>query len=146
MSSIVPDLLKNAIIDGPDNRSVFVLSEKKATYRAENRNGKEAFTFQIDANLIDSAEMKKCDKGLLVEDKRVFLVELKGVDLNTACSQLLVTYNWIKTKLPNFEYFCRAVVKEMPSEHNYPHSYKKLMKILPKNHFKSGSGLLIEQI
>lgn len=145
MSSIVPKLLNNAVIDGPDKRPVFVLSEKKAIYQAENKNQKEAFTFQIDSNLINSTQTKKCDKGLLIEDKRIFLVELKGVDFNTACSQLLVTYNWIKTKLPGYKYFCRAVVKAMPSKQNYPTSYKKLMKITNKQ-FKSSSVKMIEQI
>ena len=74
MSAIVPKLLNNAVIDGPDKRPVFVLSEKKAIYQAENKNQKEAFTFQIDSNLINSTQTKKCDKGLLIEDKRIFLV------------------------------------------------------------------------
>lgn len=119
--------------------------KKKQYIRQRIKIKKEAFTFQIDSNLINSTQTKKCDKGLLIEDKRIFLVELKGVDFNTACSQLLVTYNWIKTKLPGYKYFCRAVVKEMPSKQNYPTSYKKLMKITNKQ-FKSGSVKMIEQI
>src|SRR5574344_1953416 len=143
-----PPLLKNAIIDGPDTRSRFVLKEKRAKYEALNKNEKQAFSFQIDNNLIKTVETKKCDKGLFVDDGKIYLVELKGVDFNTACKQLYVTFGQLSLILPKYTYLCRAVVKEVPSKNNYPYSYKKLMAVLKKeeNVFKFGSEYLMEEI
>ena len=143
-----PPLLKNAIIDGPDRRRSFVLKENNAKYEAINKNKKQAFSFQIDNNLIKTVETKKCDKGLFVDDGKIYLVELKGVDFNTACTQLLVTFKQLSILLPKYTYLCRAVVKEVPSKNNYPYSYRELMAVLKKekNAFKTGSEYLMEEI
>lgn len=110
--SFIPDILKSSILSDPDNRNTFVLKEKNAKYIANNKNHKTAISIQIDGSLIKSTDSKKCDKGLCIEDKRIFLIELKGVDFNTACEQLLVTYTTISPLIPDFKYKCRAVVRE----------------------------------
>ena len=145
---LIPDLLKSYIIYGPDSRSKFVLEEKNAKYTAINESKKTGFALQIDDGLIANPEIKKCDKGLCIENDSLYLIELKGVDFNTACKQLLITYDFFIKKLENYTIKCRAVVKEMPSKNNYPFSYKKLMATLPKSadYFKSSSGQLIEKI
>lgn len=147
-NKFIPDILKNSILSGPDNRSTFVLEEKNAKYIAENKNHKNAFSFQIDGSLVKSKDTKKCDKGLCIEDKRIFLIELKGVDFNTACKQLLVTYTTLSPIISDFKYKCRAVVREMPSKNNYPYSYRLLLSKLPKekDSFKSSSTVLKESI
>lgn len=147
-TSFIPDILKNSILSGPDNRSTFVLKEKNAKYIANNKNHKTAISIQIDGSLIKSTDSKKCDKGLCIEDKRIFLIELKGVDFNTACEQLLVTYTTLSPLILDFKYKCRAVVREMPAKNNYPYSYRLLLSKLPKekDSFKSASGVLEENI
>lgn len=84
----------------------------------------------------------------VIEDKRIFLIELKGVDFNTACEQLLVNYTTLSPLIPDFKYKCRAVVREMPAKNNYPYSYRLLLSKLPKekDSFKSASGVLEENI
>lgn len=146
--SFIPDILKSSIISGPDNRNTFVLEEKNAKYIANNKNHKNAISFQIDGNLIKSTASKKCDKGLCIEDKRIFLIELKGVDFNTACKQLDETYTTLSSLIPDFQYKCRAVVRKMPSKNNYPYSYRLLLSKLPKetDSFKSASAVLEENI
>ncbi|HBB14013.1 MAG TPA: hypothetical protein DCZ76_07010 [Treponema sp.] len=147
-TTLIPDLLKNNILYGPDSRSKFVLEEKKAKYIGLNENRKIGFALQIDNGLISDYNTKKCDKGLCIEDKTLYLIELKGVDFNTACKQLLITLDFFRKKMENYTIKCRAVVKEMPSKNNYPFSYKKLLASLPKSsdYFKSASGELIEKI
>lgn len=147
-SIVVPELLRKFILYGPDSRSKFVLEEKNAKYIALNENNKNGFAFQIDDGLIANPDTKKCDKGLCIEDKDIYLIELKGVDFNTACKQLLVTLDFFRKKLEKYSIKCRAVVKEMPSKNNYPYSYKKLLASLPKSadYFKSSSVQLIEKI
>ena len=90
-----------------------MLKENNAKYIANNKNHKNAISFQIDGNLIKSTDTKKCDKGLCIEDKRIFLIELKGVDFNTACKQLDETYTTLSSLTPDFKYKCRAVVREI---------------------------------
>ena len=57
---------------------------------------------------MNDIESKKCDKGLFLENNDVYLVELKGVDFNTACKQLLVTLDFCKQNLGSYNYFCRG--------------------------------------
>lgn len=122
-------------VTDPDNRKIIVLEEKGKQYRALNDNQKKCVALQIDNGIIKS-DSCKCDKGLIViDDNKFYLVELKGVDVSTACSQLLETFKRFSTELTawNYEYFCRAVVASMPSPNNYPTSYKKLLKELKNN-------------
>ena len=131
---VVPKLLEKSILFGPDNRSIFVLEEKGKKWIGKNINKKIGFTFQIDKDLIKSVESKKCDKGLCLENKNVYLVELKGIDFNTACKQLKVTLDFFKEELGrDYKYFCRVVGKEIPKKANYPYSYRLLLSSLNKN-------------
>ena len=98
---------------------------------------------------IKSVETKKCDKGLFLENKDIYLVELKGVDFNTACKQLKVTLDFFKENLGNsYTYFCRVVGKEIPKKDNYPYSYRLLLSNLHKSKisFEAKSQILEENI
>lgn len=81
-------------------------------------------------------ETKKCDKGLFLENGDVYLVELKGVDFNTACKQLIVTLDYCKENLGEYNYFCRVVGKEIPKKELYSTSYRSLKSMLPKDKVK----------
>ena len=145
---LVPNLLQNSIIAGPDSRKLFVLEEKGKKWIGKNITQKIGFTFQIDKDLMNDIESKKCDKGLFLENNDVYLVELKGVDFNTACKQLLVTLDFCKQNLGSYNYFCRVVAKELPSKNNYPTSYRQLLAKLPKNNkcFYAKSNVLEEEV
>lgn len=145
---LVPNLLQNSIIAGPDSRKLFVLEEKGKKWIGKNIAQKIGFTFQIDKDLMNDIESKKCDKGLFLENNDVYLVELKGVDFNTACKQLLVTLDFCKQNLGSYNYFCRVVAKELPSKNNYPTSYRQLLAKLPKNNkcFYAKSNVLEEEV
>lgn len=145
---LVPNLLQNSIIAGPDSRKLFVLEEKGKKWIGKNIAQKIGFTFQIDKDFMNDIESKKCDKGLFLENNDVYLVELKGVDFNTACKQLLVTLDFCKQNLGSYNYFCRVVAKELPSKNNYPTSYRQLLAKLPKNNkcFYAKSNVLEEEV
>ena len=55
-----------------------------------------------------------------------------GVDVSSACRQLLSTLEQFQSELKewDYEYLCRAVVAGMPAPNNYSASYRKLMKAL----------------
>ena len=109
--SIMRSFPPNAIIK-IDRRSVFAFQEKNKRYRANNITGKLGCMLQIDGNLFLDQE-KKCDNGLLLEDYRFFLIELKGKDVSHACKQLLCTLKKLKSNYSyNFNFFCRIVAKK----------------------------------
>lgn len=134
--NFVPKLLQKSIISGPDSRKLFVLEEKGKKWIGKNINKKNGFTFQIDKDFMKDVETKKCDKGLFLENGDVYLVELKGVDFNTACKQLIVTLDYCKENLGEYNYFCRVVGKEIPKKELYSTSYRSLKSMLPKDKVK----------
>ena len=144
----VPKLLQKSIISGLDSRKIFVLEEKNKKWIGKNVNKKIGFTFQIDKDFMKNVETKKCDKGLFLENGDVYLVELKGVDFNTACKQLIVTLDYCKENLGEYNYFCRVVARELPSQNNYPASHRKLLHKLPKDKQKKYfdvKGIVLEE-
>lgn len=92
-----------------------VFSENKSVFRARNPKQKSVCSFQIDGFLIQQGP--RCDYGLWVEDSRVFLIELKGRDVDHACLQLESTYDYFITHFAeeNFEYKPRIVASKVRS-------------------------------
>ena len=134
--NFLPNLLIKSIITGPDSRKLFLLEEKGKKWIGKNINKKNGATFQIDKDFMKDVETKKCDKGLFLENGDVYLVELKGVDFNTACKQLIVTLDYCKENLGKYNYFCRVVGKEIPKKELYSTSYRLLKSMLPKDKIK----------
>lgn len=97
-----------------DKRSVFAFDEKGKTYKANNINSKVGCRLQIDGKLIAATTQKKCDNGLLVDDGRFFLIELKGEDVTSACKQLTKTLEELKQmyKAYSFDYYGRIVARK----------------------------------
>ena len=58
------------------------------TYRFHNKSGKEIVVYKIDGGLINNEDVLKCDNGIFTEDNLLFLIELKGADLNHALDQI----------------------------------------------------------
>ena len=137
--NFLPNLLIKSIITGPDSRKLFVLEEKGKKWIGKNINKKNGATFQIDKDFMKDVETKKCDKGLFLENGDVYLVELKGVDFNTACKQLILSLNYCKENLGKYNYFCRVVGKEIPKKELYSTSFRLLKSMLPKDKIKNTS-------
>lgn len=90
-------------------KKVIVFSDNKSTYKATNKEQKEVCEITIDGALITDGA--RCDYGLWVEDNRLFLIELKGHDIEHACFQLLETYKYFMThyKMERFSYKFRVI-------------------------------------
>ena len=58
------------------------------TYKLHNKSGKEIVVYKIDGGLINNEDVLKCDNGIFTEDNLLFLIELKGADLNHALDQI----------------------------------------------------------
>lgn len=135
----------NAVLSN-DNRSFFSFSENKKTYTAENSCGKIGIRLQIDGNLYTATSTKKCDKGLLLDDGRFYLVELKGVDINTACEQLISTLTLLKNDYKDFDfnYYGRIVAKKGIPESNT--SRQRAMKNFGIDKFLLRENSLTEEV
>lgn len=121
-----------------DTRKEAVFKEKGKEYIAKNIDGKLLAGFQVDDGIIKSKEMRKCDKAILVNDERLYFIELKGADIDTACEQLLSTYEFFLKYFKQYEYYFRVVLSKANSKHSAPNldptSKKRLLnKIGYKN-------------
>lgn len=70
------------------------------TYKFHNKSEKEIVIYKIDGGIINDKNMLKCDNGIYTEDDWLFLIELKGADLNHALDQINSTID-ILLKRPN---------------------------------------------
>lgn len=70
------------------------------TYKLHNKSGKELVVYRIDGGLINDENVLKCDNGIYTENDWLFLIELKGADLNHALDQINSTID-ILLKRPN---------------------------------------------
>lgn len=70
------------------------------TYKLHNKFGKEIVVYKVDGGLINDENVLKCDNGIYTENDWLFLIELKGTDLNHALDQINNTID-ILLKRPN---------------------------------------------
>ena len=70
------------------------------TYKLHNKSGKEIVVYKVDGGLINDENVLKCDNGIYTENDWLFLIELKGADLNHALNQINNTID-ILLKRPN---------------------------------------------
>ena len=128
-----------------DNRSNFSFSENNKTYNAVNASKKIGLGLQIDGKLY-ATSTKKCDNGLLLEDGRFFLIELKGTDTNKACEQLITTLELIKDDYADycFDYYGRIVAKKGVPQTNT--SRQRAEKAFGKSKFLLRENSLTEKI
>ncbi len=71
-------------------------------YRLRNISEKEIVVYKIDGGLINNDEVLKCDNGIYTEDDWLFLIELKGANLEHALDQINSTIN-ILLKRPSIK-------------------------------------------
>lgn len=125
---------------------------KDRTYKFHNKSEKEIVVYKIDDGLITDKKVLKCDNGIYTEDDCLFLIELKGTDLNHALDQINSTIN-ILLKRPNKK-VKKLNVRIVLSKVNVPRIYaskeNKLKQLLHKSYgngnYKKQSRILEETI
>lgn len=134
---------KSAVLD-KNIKKIFKFEENRRIYRAKNPSEKEAIQLQIDGKLY-SKNTKKCDYGLLLEDGKFFLIELKGKQVGHACKQILTTLKLLEQdyKKYRFSFLCRIVAKRGCPTSTY--KYNLINKIGISN-FLSRENVLEEDI
>lgn len=100
----IPQCLKSC-----DTRKIIVVEEHKKRYILQN-NGDVVAVYQVDGQMIASADMIKCDN--MIVDASVLLavlVELKGTDLRHALGQIETTYGFVLSALQRHRLYGRIV-------------------------------------
>lgn len=100
-------------------KSIFVLKgEHNRKWTGNNKKNLIGLELKIDKGLINSPNCKKCDFGLLLQDNRFYLVELKGKHYQEAEEQLIETKKFFTHKscyqCYGFTFYARVVCKSLP--------------------------------
>ena len=97
------------------NEKLIVCSEKGRKYIAINKGGKDIIKIHVDSELITSGE--RCDYALnICNEKKLYLIELKGTEKDHAYAQIIATYEKFKDKCKEYEFYPRIVI----SKDSYP--------------------------
>lgn len=121
-----------------DIRSSFVLrGEHNRKWSAENPNNHIGVCLKIDGALIATEQQPKCDCGLLLDDNRLYLVELKGKKYKDAVGQLLKTKDYFLAKYASYDivFYARIVGRSFPkSTTELQNAKRELMMHFDKNY------------
>lgn len=125
-----------------DCRKIVVLKDKKenSTYKLANDSQKELVVYKIDSGIIEDNNIPKCDYGIYSENDTLFLIELKGKDLEHAIDQISCTINTLITQ-PNItisQVNARIVLSKVSTPDIHTTKEKKLQQLL-KNKFGNGT-------
>lgn len=106
------------------------------TYCLHNKSKKEIVVYMIDGGVINSDEVLKCDNGIYTEDDWLFLVELKGKDLNHALDQINSTINILlkKRKILVKKLNVRIVLSKVCVPRFFTSKENKLKQLLHKSY------------
>lgn len=125
--------------------------KENRTYRLHNKSGKEIVVYQIDGGLIDNENVLKCDNGIYTEDDWLFLIELKGADVNHALDQISSTIDillkqpCIKVKKLN----ARIVLSKVCVPKISSSKEKRMKQLLRKSYggdYKKQSRVLVDSL
>jgi hypothetical protein len=119
-----------------DHRREIKVEQKRVCCYKNNLSQQLFCVIEVDGCLISTAESKKCDYMLLnCEDIIIYLIELKGKDVNRALSQLESTIDVLK----NERYFIEAktvnayaILAHKPKPAIYTKAQLKLAKKLKR--------------
>lgn len=116
-----------------DCRSKIICEENKIKYIAKNPNKKCVYKVKVDGGLIK--EDVRCDWAVAVVSKEetleeIFLVELKGSNINHAFDQIAGTLAILSTKYLAKKWFARVVCSKVLTPQLKGVNYKKLEKKL----------------
>ena len=122
------------------------------TYRFHNKSIKETVVYEIDGGLINNNSVLKCDYGIYTEDDLLFLIELKGEDLDQALDQINSTINILlkKTNIKVKKLNARIVLSKVSVPRIYASKENKLKQLLHKSYgggdYKKQSRVLEDTI
>lgn len=132
-----------------DKRKNIVFKENRSEYRASNIEQKNVIAYKIDGSMIENGN--KCDNGLGIPEKStLYLIELKGCDVDHACIQLDATIEFIKERISKDVCIKARIVASHVKPELFSTKYKalsrKIKNINPNGDLISRTRLLEEEI
>lgn len=143
-------LFPDHCVESCDDRPKIVCEENKRTYIANNTQRKVVCKVQVDGKLI--YEGARCDWAVAVVSEEgtgkaleeLFLVELKGSDINHAFEQIVGTIDVLHTNYSVTKWFARVVCAKVSTPQLNSIHYKKLERRL--QHLNKSAGKTQRQL
>lgn len=114
MNNIINNKEYEAYINTTSNSKI-TFSEKRSSYVLNNKKRIRVYTLSIDGGVIKNG--LRCDKGIYyaidsAENRKryLYLIELKGEDIEHAFRQLFETYKWFKDHISIDSYLIKIRV------------------------------------
>lgn len=113
-----------------------VVSEENGNKHAINNPSQhEIYQYHIDGDIVNGTEGRRCDYIVEVNPKNctpiVYVIELKGSDLNAAICQINSTVAMFKEKLHGYRIMPRIIIHKTSSHDIHGSVYRKLKKSYP---------------
>lgn len=119
------------------NRINISFKQKKSNYKAVNSKRKDLYLIEIDEGILkDRSKLKKCDNGIYISKaKVVYLIELKGCDIERGFEQIIETYKYFYKDFNKEKYNLkvRIIISHMSKHINLDYNRNKLIKICKWN-------------
>lgn len=122
----------------PINASIVVCSENKNKHILNNPTLLNVYKYQIDGDILTNADSEKCDFITEVDTlgkPTVYVIELKGSDLEKALSQIASTikrYNLTSS----YNILPRIIIHKARTQKVYGSAYRKFIKLFPNTILK----------
>jgi hypothetical protein len=132
-----------------DTRQSVNFDENGRKYQGNNKGSKRVIRYQIDGYILNDSDDEKCDNAFLLPDeKKAYLIELKGSDLKKAADQIYTTLERLKNHLTNCNVHGRIVCSHIPKPDLRSTNLVRLERALAskKGNLIYKSKLLIEDI
>lgn len=121
------------------NKKLETIKDKKggsSFFKIVNKKEKEYKIVDIENCVYKDIQGKKCDYGMIVDDKFYF-IELKGSDVKKAINQILITYNDLNICIKNYKIKSRII----PTKNKIP-NLKQLTEYLNLKKISEGDLLI----
>ncbi len=139
------------------NEKLIIANKKGKKYQLENDVSREVNIFDIDDCVFKNHKIQNfqlCDHIVVIfnndstlkKNEKIYIwVELKGSDLDTACGQILNTYNNAITFNKEIKHYARVILKRTNVNDIKKTNYKRIKKLFKEN-FDSSNILYKEKI
>ena len=122
----------------PINAPKVVCSEKKNKHILNNPTLLKVYKYQIDGDILTDSDSEKCDYITEVETPgkpTVYVIELKGSDLEKALSQISSTINRYNLT-SSYNVLPRIIIHKARTQKVHGSAYRKFIKLIPNTILK----------
>ena len=115
-------------------QKIVVSSENGNEHVLHNKSGCNIYQYHIDGGIVQNSRGERCDfivEAELVSVTNLYVIELKGSDLNKAISQILNTIEVYKGKINHCKILPRIIIHKATTHDIHGKKYRDLKKAYP---------------